>query len=149
VGDPILVDVGSGYLHVVVGVVGCGERLSYTRRRAMSETKFTRGPCTVGANEMTVSEMKERLAETFDASVENGDATDKLWSVFVGSEDSPLMCCYTGNGPTSEANAYLFAAASDLYASLEAMAGKMGKQDIYPELVAEAYVVLDKARCGE
>ena len=88
----------------------------------MSEAKFTKGPLAVGMNEMTVIEMKERLAETVDATVERRDAVDKLWSVFVGSVDSPLMFCYTGNGPTSEANAYLFAASTDGYELGEAVA---------------------------
>jgi len=77
--------------------------------------KFTKGPLTVGMNEMSADEMKERLAKTIDGSVDRGDSVGELWSVFVGSADSPLMCCYTGNGPTSEANAYLFAAAPELF----------------------------------
>ena len=81
----------------------------------MNEAKFTKEQWMVGANEMTADEMKARLIETIDASIEHGTAVGRLWSVFVGPIESPLMICFTGNGPTSEANAYAIAAAPEMY----------------------------------
>ena len=108
------------------------------------EKKFSPGPLAVGANEMAVSEMKERLTDTIDATVDHGDAVGKLWSVLTGSVDSPLMCCYTGNGPTSEANAYLFAASLDGYALGEAVAEHF--KDTDAPLGEQAREFLAKAR---
>ena len=84
----------------------------------MSETKFTPGPWRIGANKVSAEEMKEILCAAIDGSIEHGDADDALWSVFVGSEEEPLMVCYAGNGPTSAANARLIVAAPEMYEAL-------------------------------
>jgi hypothetical protein len=94
----------------------------------MSEAKFTKGPLRIGVIEENADKwISENL------SYGSGD----VWLVFA--PDHPLhvtgadpqrpehvvTTAITGNGPTSEANAYLYAAAPQLYAACEEALGSI------------------------
>ena len=59
----------------------------------------------------TVETMKRVLCEGIDRTIAHGDADADLWAVLSSTDKAdPVFICYTGNGPTSEANARFIAA---------------------------------------
>lgn len=86
----------------------------------MSGSRHTKGPWgwgrfpnQDGVPAQTVEEVIECMAYSARQS-ELGE----LWGVMGGTPDDPVVVCYTGNGPTSEANARFIRAAPDLLEAL-------------------------------
>lgn len=117
----------------------------------MSATKFTPGPLEVYtiSEEIAVEQIREYLK------LGKGD----VWGVFApkhefASENHTVATATTGNGPGSEANARLYAAAPSLYVALdtllksavhEAMQGDGVSEEMWPHVIA-ARAALAKAR---
>jgi hypothetical protein len=83
-----------------------------------------------------VNELKYSFASLKDAgpgwfgkwAQANADASEgeKLWFVFEGDYEYPLIHAITGNGPKSESNAELFCNAHKQAARIEALEGALG-----------------------
>jgi hypothetical protein len=96
----------------------------------------------------TEIETVEQVAETTAHSARQGDGTT-LHGVTLTGDDDGVVVCYTGNGPTSEANARLIAAAPDLYDALDNLVANV--TEAFPALadlgpITKAHAALAKAR---
>ncbi len=78
-----------------------------------NEIEFTKGPwtpCILNIKKEVIGEYVQRCVDS--------SPDDRFFFVSVEKEDGPADICHVGNGPTSEKNAFLIAAAPDLYNAL-------------------------------
>ena len=70
--------------------------------------KATPGPVEVGVIPHDIEQQVAWYREALLQGAVESDGTIKVYGVFIAGTDTPI--CYTGNGPTSIANAYFIAA---------------------------------------
>ena len=82
----------------------------------MKETKFTPGPWNPFVLDCPLQKVPAYVKKAIKAS--KGDA---FYFVTCKKHDGEYDVCHVGNGPTSRENAFLIAAAPDLYEALDAI----------------------------
>lgn len=118
--------------------------------------KHTPGPWRIGiyrkdaTRPPTPEEMKEILCETIDRTLEHPGSIPDFYLV-LSSDDpkDPIHTALVGNGPTSEANALLIAAAPDLLAALTdallVMTSQKTTLEEHADAITKARIAINKA----